>query len=172
MRELAFERAAQVVDFFIVDEQIAVARHAELVAAEHLHARRTAWKRTAARCRSTARQRLAPIFFGQRNHARQRARRLHDGEAGIAAERVLACEAHDEIEALVLDAGKRPRRIEAEGRQDRLDLALEISLEPLRGRRCPRWRARVVRCPGAAAPAAVLRSRQAYCASTRLRVRS
>ena len=31
MRELAFERAQQVVDFFVVDEQVAVARDAELV---------------------------------------------------------------------------------------------------------------------------------------------
>ena len=38
MRELAFERAAQVVDFFVVDEQVAVAGDAELVAAEHVHA--------------------------------------------------------------------------------------------------------------------------------------
>ena len=39
LRELALERAAQVVDFLLVDEQVAVARDAELVAAEHLHAR-------------------------------------------------------------------------------------------------------------------------------------
>ena len=36
--ELAFERAAQVVDLFLVDEQIAVARHPELVTADHLDA--------------------------------------------------------------------------------------------------------------------------------------
>ena len=38
LRQFALERAAQVIDFFIVDEQVAVARQAELIAAQHLHA--------------------------------------------------------------------------------------------------------------------------------------
>ncbi len=38
LRELAFDRAQQVVHFFVVDEQIAVARDAELPGAFHLHA--------------------------------------------------------------------------------------------------------------------------------------
>ncbi len=51
MRQLAFERAAQVVDFFVVDEQVAVAGDPELVAARALPCRRTASRRTAGRFR-------------------------------------------------------------------------------------------------------------------------
>ena len=137
MRELAFERAAQIVDFFVVDEQVAVARDAELVAAEHLHA----GEKLGHELLHDAGQQheaLAPAFLGQRHDARQRARRLHDREAGVAAEGILAREPHDEIQALVLDARKRARRIQPQRRQHRLDLALEILLEPGRCRR-PRF---------------------------------
>ncbi len=40
MGELAFQGAAQIVDFFLVDEQVAVAGDAELIAALHLDARK------------------------------------------------------------------------------------------------------------------------------------
>ena len=136
MRQLALERAAQVVDFFIVDEQVAVAGHAELVAAEDFHSREQLGDELLDDS-GQQHEALAAAVFGQRDDARQRARRLHDGEAGIAAERILAGEAHDEIQALVLDARKRPRRIEAERRQHRLDFALEILLEPVGGCRVP-----------------------------------
>ena len=103
MRELAFERAAQVVDFFVVDEQVAVARDAELVAAEHFHAGEQLGDELLHDA-GQQHEALVAVFFGQRDDARQRTRRLHDGEAGVAAEGVLAGEAHDEIQALVLDA--------------------------------------------------------------------
>ncbi len=137
MRKLAFERAAQVVDFFVVDEQVAVAGHAELIAAEHFHAGEE-FGHELLHDAGQQHEALVTIFFGQRDHARQRARRLHDGEAGVAAVGVLPGEAHDEVQALVLDARKRARGVEAERRKDRLDLALEVLLEPLRGRRIPR----------------------------------
>ena len=132
MREFAFERAPQVVDFFVVDEQVAVARDAELVAAEHLHAGEQLGNELLHDA-GQQHEALAAVFLGQRDDARQRARRLHDREAGVAAEGVLAGEAHDEVQALVLDARKRPRRIEPERRQHRLDFAFEVLLEPLRG---------------------------------------
>ena len=62
---------------------------------------------------SSTKARLAPARR-QRHHARQRARRLHDGELAVAAERVLALEPHDEVEALVLDAREGARGIEPE----------------------------------------------------------
>ena len=132
MRELAFERAAQVVDFFVVDEQVAVARDAELIAAEHFHAGEEL-RDELLHDAGEQHEALAAVVFGQRDDARQRARRLHDGESGVAAERILAGEAHDEVQALVLDARKGTRGIEAERREHRLDLALEILFEPLRG---------------------------------------
>ena len=43
---------------------------------------------------------------------------------------VLAGQPHDEIQALVLDARKRPRRIEPERAQHRLDFGQEVMLDP------------------------------------------
>ncbi len=157
MRQFAFERAAQVVDFFVVDEQVAVARHAELVAAEHFHAREQLGHELLHDA-GQQHETLAPVFLGQCHHARQRTRCLHDGEAGIAAERILAGEAHDEIQALVLDARKWPRWIEAERRQAPARLrARNIVRATVRCRR-PRWCAPAVRCPAGAGPAAARRS--------------
>ena len=39
LRQFALQRDAKVLDFFVVDEQVRVARDAELVAAQHVHAR-------------------------------------------------------------------------------------------------------------------------------------
>ena len=38
LRQFALQLGAQVLDFFLVDEEVGIARDAELVAAEHLHA--------------------------------------------------------------------------------------------------------------------------------------
>jgi hypothetical protein len=66
------------------------------------------------------------------NHARQRAWDLNDREAGIASEGVHALELDDEVQTLVLDPRKRPRRVEGERRQYRLHLAFEVALEDCR----------------------------------------
>ena len=132
VRELALERAAQVVDLLLVDEQVAVARDAELVAADHLDAGEQLAARRPARWPTAARSVRCAPSPRQRHDARQRARRLHDGELAVAAEGVLALQAHDEVQALVLDARERARRVEPERAQHRLDLALEVLLQPLR----------------------------------------
>src|SRR6187401_519152 len=136
MSQLALECAAKIVHFFVVDEQVAVSSDAELVAAEHLHSR----EETRYELLDDARQQyesLAASDLGQRNDSRQRARRLNDGETSVAAEGILAGESDDEVQALVLDARKRPGWIERERRQDRLDLELEIAFQPLGGWRIP-----------------------------------
>ena len=93
MRELAFERAPQVVDFFLVDEQVAVARDAELIAAEHFDAREQLVHERVHDGREQH-ERAGGAARGWRGHdARQRARRLHDGELAVAAERILAAAA-------------------------------------------------------------------------------
>ena len=81
---------------------------------------------------------MRPPSSGSAHHARQRARHLDDGEVGVAAEGVLAREPHDEIQALVLDARERARRIQAQRREHGFDLALEVLLEPLGGAVVPR----------------------------------
>ena len=72
----------------------------------------------------------------QPDHARQHARRLDDGYAGIAAESVLALEFNHEIQAFVEHSRKRVRRIEPDRRQHRHHLPEEVGLDPfgLRGR--------------------------------------
>src|ERR1700722_13865535 len=112
MSELAFERAAQVVDLFLVDEQVAVTGHPELVAAGHLDAGEQLVHEGPDN-RREQHQSLALAFSRDRYDSRQRARRLYDGVLAIAAERVLAFEVHDEVEALVLDARERAGGIEA-----------------------------------------------------------
>src|SRR5690606_23809507 len=60
-------------------------------------------------------------------------------EVGIAAEGILAGQADDEVQALVLDSWKRPRRIQPQRREHRLDLLGEVPGQPftLQGRERP-----------------------------------
>ena len=134
LRQFAFDGAQQVVDFFIVDEQIAVARHAELPCAFNRHpAEQLSDERRNDRreehevghARSVGRWRQA-------NDSRQRARHLHDRQLGIAPERVLTRQSHDEVQALVLDSRKRSSRVQPERRQHRLDFLGEIVGSQLR----------------------------------------
>ena len=67
----------------------------------------------------------------QADDARQGARHLHDGELRIAPECVLARQAHDEVQALVLNARERPCRIQAERCEDGLDFLGEVVREPI-----------------------------------------
>jgi len=82
VRQLALERAPQVVDLFLVDEQVAVTRDAELVAADHLDAGDSLCTKACTMLESNT-QAAGHAFAGQRHHARERARRLHDGELAV-----------------------------------------------------------------------------------------
>src|SRR5439155_1392025 len=73
----------------------------------------------------------------QANEARQRARRLHDRGARAAAEGVAAFQLDGEVEALVEHARKRVRRVEADRREHRQELAEEKLADPLALRRVP-----------------------------------
>src|SRR5207302_6326600 len=56
----------------------------------------------------------------------------------VAAKGVFALQPYDEVQALVLNARERARRIEPQRAQDRLDLVLEVLLEPFARLRAPR----------------------------------
>ena len=132
--EFAFDRAQQVVDFLLLDEQVAVAGDAKLIAAAHAHAGeqlRYEGLDDGAQKNEVA----AAEFIGQPDQARQGTRRLHHGEATVATEAVLALDDDREIQALVEYFRKGPRRIERQRTQHRLDLAAEILRDPggLRG---------------------------------------
>ena len=102
VRQLAAQRGAQVLDLFLVHEQLAVARDAELVAVDHLHA-----GEELPDVLVKDRGQEDEIVLGSRDlprqpdDARQHARRLHDRDARIAPEGILALELNGKIEALV-----------------------------------------------------------------------
>ena len=66
----------------------------------------------------------------QYDHPRQHARRLHQREAGVSAEGVLARELDREVQTLVEDARKWMRRVETDRRHHRHDLLQEKRLDP------------------------------------------
>ena len=135
LRELALERLPQILDLFLVEPKVGIARHPELRIADD----------------ATSGEKLAQVRMDDRgkqdkavgrrdldrqlDHPQQLVRRLDDRDGGVAAERVAAGKLDDEIQALVDDLGKRVRRIEADRTQQRLDLAPEIVGDPgpLRG---------------------------------------
>ena len=92
---------------------------------------------------------------GQRHDARQRARRLHDGQFAVAAKGILALQAHDEVEALVLDARERAGRIEPE-RDSRPARPRARSTPPATRRVCGLQSAR----PSSGTPSAARRRQQ------------
>ena len=61
---------------------------------------------------------------------RQRARRLHDREAAVAAEGVLAVQRYDEVQRLVENPRKRVRRVQPQRRQHRQQLVMEELPQP------------------------------------------
>ncbi|CAM5190501.1 hypothetical protein CDEN61S_00939 [Castellaniella denitrificans] len=131
LREFALESLAQVGDFFLVHEQVAVARHPPLVAALDVHPReQVADEGVDQGGEQHEAVRDAGDLGGHLDHARQRARRLDDRDVPLAAEGVLAAERDDEVQALVVDARKGVRRIQADGGQQGHHVAAEDPVGP------------------------------------------
>ena len=130
--QLALERVLQIVHVLVVDEQIAVACDAELIAAVDLHAREQLIDERVDNGREEHEIRFAGALDRHRqgDQARQRARRLHDRAMTRTTERVAAVQAHDEVQALVQNSRDRPCRVERRRAQDGHDLGAEILLEP------------------------------------------
>jgi hypothetical protein len=133
VRKLAAQRGAQVLDLLLVHEQLAVARDAELVAVDHLHAGEEL-RDVGVQHRGQEHEIVLGVGFlaRQPDDPRQHARRLHDGDAGIAAECVLAFQLDGEVQALVQHAREGVRGVEADRGQDRHHLAQEVGLDPVR----------------------------------------
>ena len=130
--QLALERALEIVDLFLVDEQIGVARDPELIAAGHLHPGKQ----------------ITDVLVDQRGKedevigpARDRFRQLHqpwqgsrsadDRHAAVTTESILALERDDEVQRLVEHARKRVRRIECDRRKHGGELTGEVAFDPL-----------------------------------------
>ena len=130
-REFALQRGAQVGDFVLVDEQIAVARDAELMAAFG----RESWEQFTGEAQheraeqhEAVRQGGEPWRHG--NQPGQGARGLDDGEFGVASEGVFAFEFDGEVQALVEHAWERVCGIEPDRREDRHEFAQEVVAGP------------------------------------------
>ncbi len=137
-RQLALQRHAQVGDLVLVDEQLAVARDAELVAALH-HQLREQFADEALHQRAEQHEAVAEARQRLRHahQTRQRARRLHDAEQRLAAERVAALQLHHEVQALVQHARERMRGIEPDRREHRQQFVEEIVARPFELRLAP-----------------------------------
>ena len=141
--EFALDRAQQVVHFFVVDEQVTVARHAKLPGAFDFHAAEQLCDEGRDDRRQEHEIRFAWCIAAlrQADDSRQGARHLHHRELRVTAESVLAGQTHDEVQALVLNSRKRARRVEAQRRQHRFHFLREIFGKP--GALCWCERARV-----------------------------
>ena len=132
LRKLALQCLLEVLDLLLLDEEVGVARHPELVAAQHAHARE---ELADVRVKDGREEREVVLAGGhlarEPDHPGQDARRLDDGRAGIAAECVPALQPDREVEALVEHARKRVRGIEPDGREDRHHLPKEELADPL-----------------------------------------
>ena len=105
--EFAFDGAQQIIDFFLLDEQVAVARDPELITAAHVHPGEQLGDEgldDGAQEHEVA----AAELVGQPDEARQGTRRLHHGETAVAAESVLAFDHDREVQALVENFRERP----------------------------------------------------------------
>ena len=132
MQQLSLQRGVQVLDLLLVDEEVGVARDAELVAADDIHAgEELADMGVQYRGEKDERILGARVLLRQTDQARQRARCLHDGGARAPPEGVAALQLDGEIQALVQHARERMRRVEPDRCQHREQLAEEILADPL-----------------------------------------
>ncbi len=108
--QLALESAHEIGNFLLVHIQVRIARHTKLITAVDLEPREELCYVDS----NNRRQENVVMLVGttqvfrQSNNPWQRPRRLDHATMTFAAERILAVQAHDEIEALVENARERP----------------------------------------------------------------
>ncbi len=130
-RQLALQGALEIVDLLLVDEEVRVAGHPELVAARGLHAReQVAHVLVDDRGEEHEVRGPARDGLGKLHEPRQGARGADDGHAAVAPEGVLALEGDDEVQALVEHPREGMRRVEGDGAQHRGELPREVALDP------------------------------------------
>ncbi len=131
LRQFALDLGAQVLDFFLVDEQVAVAGDAKLVATEHLHAGKQFMHELVQDRRQEDEGILAGAQFArQADDPRQDARRLHDRRTRAAPEGIPPFEFDGEVETLVEHPREGVRGVEADRRDHRHHFAKEEVPDP------------------------------------------
>src|SRR6185295_9217124 len=129
--QFALQRQAQILDFFFVNEQVAIARDAELVAALHFHA----GEQLTHMCVDDRGEEHKTVirsgeFTRKPDDAWEQARRLHQRETRVAPESVFARQLHGEVQAFVQNAGKGVCPVKPDWRHDRHDFFQEESFYP------------------------------------------
>ena len=117
----------QIVDLFLVNKQITVARHPELVTACDFHAgEQIPHMRMDNRRQEDIIMRTVAAGFRQTYQSGQGARSLHNGTATGPTKGILTLQRDDEIKALIEDARKRMGRVQAQRAQYRQQFMAEI----------------------------------------------
>ena len=129
--QLGVQGLTQIGDVVFIEEKLAIARDPELIHRTQRQPGKKAINKTADD-RGQQHQSVGRVghFLGNLEHSRQRAWRLHDGDVGLAPERIGAVEFDHEVQRLVQDARKRMGRIKRNRREQRLDLIDEDFLGP------------------------------------------
>ena len=124
--QFSLQRRAQILDLFLVDEEVAVAGHAELVAAQYGHAGE---QLADVRVQDRREEHEAVIdsgqLVGEADHAWQNARRLDDRRVRNAAESIATLQFDREVQTLVEHAREGMGGVQADRRQNRHQLAEE-----------------------------------------------
>ena len=123
----------EVVDVVLVQDQLGVAGHPELVRAQHGHAREQfvdEGRQQRAEEHEVVAGVAVAVGIGQADDPRQRARRAHDRHVALAAEGVAALQQHHHVQRLVEDLRERVRRVQRQRRQHRHDLVAEMLAQP------------------------------------------
>ncbi len=113
--QFLLHRAEQVAHVFLVDVELAVARHAEVPEAED----RRAWKKIGQIVADEVAHEdvVLPVVVARQLHQpREHARHLHHREAALRLAVALDLELHGDVQRLVEQLRKRVRRIDAERR--------------------------------------------------------
>ena len=128
--EFSFDRAHQVRRLHFVDVDVAVARDAEAARMQHFEPGEQVLQ---PRLHDVGGEDAHPLAVrgGQTRNARQHARHLHDGDAMHLARLARVEQQHREVERLVEQHRERVRRIDRERREHRVDLALEVPVDPI-----------------------------------------
>ena len=137
LRQFPLQGLAQIGHFLFIDEQITVARDAERMAAAHLDAGEQ-FACIAHHHRGQQDEFVrAKLGGGQRDHARQHTRRLHNRQRRFASKSIGTGQFGDDVQTFIEHARKRVRRVQPDRGEHRQYLFLKIAARPRFERRRP-----------------------------------
>ena len=102
LMQLTLQGLQQIIDFFVINKQVAIAGDTELIAALDLHAREDVID-MGVNDRRQENELVGAVSkaFGNIDDARQRTRRLHDGDNAVAAKSIGAFERDQKVQTFI-----------------------------------------------------------------------